>query len=85
MQSVKTKQGMAIYTAECSHTFHFPCIASHVKKQDNLVCPVCNSTWKDVPLLAIIGPDYHWILATLLLCMLPSYLTYGNKQSNLFS
>lgn len=53
MQSVKSGQGMAIYTAECSHTFHFPCIASHVKKQDNLVCPVCNSTWKDVPLLAI--------------------------------
>lgn len=44
---------MAIYTAECSHTFHFPCIASHVRKQSTLVCPVCNSTWKDVPLLAI--------------------------------
>ncbi|KAM3342300.1 E3 ubiquitin-protein ligase WAV3 [Capsicum galapagoense] len=52
-QSVKSGQGMAIYTAECSHTFHFPCIASHVRKQSNLVCPVCNSTWKDVPLLAI--------------------------------
>ncbi|XP_049392651.1 E3 ubiquitin-protein ligase WAV3 [Solanum stenotomum] len=52
-QSVKSGQGMAIYKAECSHTFHFPCIASHVKKQSNLVCPVCNSTWKDVPLLAI--------------------------------
>ncbi|KAL0368874.1 UNVERIFIED_CONTAM: E3 ubiquitin-protein ligase WAV3 [Sesamum calycinum] len=24
MQSVKTGQGMAIYTAECSHAFHFP-------------------------------------------------------------
>ncbi|KAI3460090.1 hypothetical protein Pfo_016753 [Paulownia fortunei] len=53
MQSVKTGQGMAIYTAECSHTFHFPCIASHVKKQRCLVCPVCSTTWKDVPLLAI--------------------------------
>ncbi|GAA0176035.1 ion channel [Lithospermum erythrorhizon] len=52
MQSVKTGQGMAIYTAECSHIFHFPCIASHVKKQGKLVCPLCNSTWKDVPLLA---------------------------------
>lgn len=52
-QSVKSGQGMAIYTAECSHTFHFPCIASHVRKQSTLVCPVCNSTWKDVPLLAI--------------------------------
>ncbi|CAN4122435.1 unnamed protein product [Withania somnifera] len=52
-QGVKSGQGMAIYTAECSHTFHFPCIASHVRKQSTLVCPVCNSTWKDVPLLAI--------------------------------
>ncbi|KAK6130774.1 hypothetical protein DH2020_035485 [Rehmannia glutinosa] len=53
MQSVKTGQGMAIYTAECSHAFHFPCIASHVKKQNCLVCPVCSTIWKDVPLLAI--------------------------------
>ncbi|KAA8538226.1 hypothetical protein F0562_027951 [Nyssa sinensis] len=53
LQSVRTGQGMAIYTAECSHAFHFPCIAAHVRKQSNLVCPVCNSTWRDVPLLAI--------------------------------
>lgn len=53
LQSVKTGQGMAIYTAECSHAFHFPCIASHVRKQGTLVCPVCNAAWKDVPLLAI--------------------------------
>lgn len=44
---------MAIYTAECSHAFHFPCIASHVRKQDAVVCPVCNILWKDVPLLSI--------------------------------
>lgn len=43
---------MAIYTAECSHCFHFPCIAQHVRKQGNLVCPVCKVTWKDVPLLS---------------------------------
>ncbi|GMP45649.1 hypothetical protein CsSME_00014100 [Camellia sinensis var. sinensis] len=53
LQSVKTGQGMAIYTAECSHGFHFPCIAAHVSKNGNLVCPVCSATWKDVPLLAI--------------------------------
>lgn len=50
---MKTGQGTAIYTAECSHAFHFPCIASHVRKQGSLVCPVCNTTWKDVPLLAV--------------------------------
>ncbi|KAL3830577.1 hypothetical protein ACJIZ3_019379 [Penstemon smallii] len=52
MQSLKTGQRMAIYTAECSHTFHFPCITSHVKKQNTLICPVCTTTWKDDPLLA---------------------------------
>lgn len=44
---------MAIFTAECSHPFHFPCIASHVKKQKQLVCPVCSSAWKELPLLSI--------------------------------
>ncbi|KDP41529.1 hypothetical protein JCGZ_15936 [Jatropha curcas] len=53
LNSVKTGQGTAIYTAECAHAFHFPCIAAHVRKHGSLVCPVCNATWKDVPLLAI--------------------------------
>lgn len=53
LSSVKTGQGTAIYTAECSHAFHFPCIAAHVRKQGSLICPVCNTTWKDVPLLAV--------------------------------
>ncbi|KAJ6685693.1 CALCIUM-ACTIVATED CHLORIDE CHANNEL REGULATOR [Salix purpurea] len=52
LNSVKRGQGTAIYTAECAHAFHFPCIASYVRKHGSLVCPVCNSTWKDVPLLA---------------------------------
>ncbi|KAF3447444.1 hypothetical protein FNV43_RR12630 [Rhamnella rubrinervis] len=53
LNSVKTGQGTAIYTAECAHAFHFPCIASYVRKHGSLVCPVCNCNWKDVPLLAI--------------------------------
>lgn len=60
LSSVKTGQGTAIYTAECGHAFHFPCIAAYVRKHGSLVCPVCNSTWKDVPLLAIhknLNPD----------------------------
>ncbi|KAI4382090.1 hypothetical protein MLD38_008096 [Melastoma candidum] len=51
LQSVKAGQGTAIFTAECSHPFHFPCIASHVQNHCLLVCPVCNSTWHDLPLL----------------------------------
>ncbi|KAG6645787.1 E3 ubiquitin-protein ligase WAVH1-like [Carya illinoinensis] len=51
--SVKTGQGSAIFTAECSHTFHFHCISSHIKRHQLLICPICNATWKEVPLLAI--------------------------------
>ncbi|PON48676.1 Cdk-activating kinase assembly factor, partial [Parasponia andersonii] len=53
LQSVKAGQGTAIFTAECSHSFHFPCIASHVKKNQILVCPVCSTSWKELPLLSI--------------------------------
>ncbi|KAL6529987.1 hypothetical protein OROMI_028632 [Orobanche minor] len=51
LQSVKTGQGTAIFTAECGHSFHFPCITTHMKKQGSLTCPICNSTWKEMHLL----------------------------------
>ncbi|KAJ7953472.1 Zinc finger C3HC4-type RING finger family protein [Quillaja saponaria] len=51
LRSVKTGQGTAIFTAECSHAFHFPCIAAHIKKQEILFCPVCSTNWKELPLL----------------------------------
>ncbi|KAK7309613.1 hypothetical protein RJT34_06484 [Clitoria ternatea] len=57
MQSVKSGQGTAIFTAECSHTFHFPCIATHAKKHPILVCPVCNTSWKELPVLSIHNND----------------------------
>ncbi|KAG5059155.1 hypothetical protein GLYMA_01G019300v4 [Glycine max] len=50
MQSVRSGQGTAIFTAECSHTFHFPCI---VKKHPIVTCPVCNTSWKELPVLSI--------------------------------
>ena len=53
MQSVKTGQGTAIFTAECSHSFHFPCVAAHAKKQQILTCPICNTKWKELPVLSI--------------------------------
>ncbi|KAI3462628.1 hypothetical protein Pfo_019291 [Paulownia fortunei] len=56
LQRVKTGQGTAIFTAECGHSFHFPCIAAHVKKQGSLTCPICNSTWKEIHLL---HSDHH--------------------------
>ncbi|KAF8021524.1 hypothetical protein BT93_G1846 [Corymbia citriodora subsp. variegata] len=56
--SVKTGRGAAIYTAECSHAFHFACIAAHVRKHGALACPICNASWTDVPLLSI-HKDLH--------------------------
>ncbi|KAI3717064.1 hypothetical protein L1987_68397 [Smallanthus sonchifolius] len=53
LQSVKKGQGMATFTAECSHTFHFPCISDHVKTQGSLACPMCSSLWKEMPLLSV--------------------------------
>ena len=51
MTSLKKGQGQAIFYAECSHPFHFNCIADNVK-HGNLRCPVCRSKWKDVPFQA---------------------------------
>eukprot|EP01018_Ginkgo_biloba_P013633 Gb_30682 [translate_table: standard] len=48
LETMKPGHGHAIFTAECSHTFHFPCIASNVR-HGNLICPVCRATWKEVP------------------------------------
>ncbi|XP_010229230.2 uncharacterized protein LOC100846886 isoform X2 [Brachypodium distachyon] len=40
--------GQAIFTAECSHTFHFNCISSSVA-HGHLVCPLCNTPWRELP------------------------------------
>ncbi|KAI3670377.1 hypothetical protein L1987_87968 [Smallanthus sonchifolius] len=53
LQSVKTGHKTAIFTAECSHTFHFPCISEHVKQENALACPVCKTAWRDGSFLAI--------------------------------
>ncbi|XP_024532040.1 uncharacterized protein LOC112346725 [Selaginella moellendorffii] len=48
LEPMKPGLGHALFTAECSHTFHFSCIASNVR-HGNLVCPVCRARWKEVP------------------------------------
>ncbi|XWS74306.1 hypothetical protein CRYUN_Cryun02cG0203500 [Craigia yunnanensis] len=45
---MKPGQGHAIFTAECSHSFHFHCITSNVK-HGNQICPVCRAKWKEIP------------------------------------
>ncbi|GAB4840788.1 hypothetical protein Ancab_021550 [Ancistrocladus abbreviatus] len=49
--NLRTGKGQAIFTAECSHSFHFSCIASSVKHGNN-VCPICRSQWNDMPFQA---------------------------------
>ncbi|ESW22333.2 hypothetical protein PHAVU_005G133650 [Phaseolus vulgaris] len=49
LSSVKPGQGNAIFTAECSHSFHFQCITSNVK-HGSRICPVCRAKWKEVPI-----------------------------------
>ncbi|KAL2474773.1 Zinc finger (C3HC4-type RING finger) family protein [Abeliophyllum distichum] len=46
--NIKAGQGQAIFTAECSHTFHFRCIANSVR-HGNYLCPICRSKWKEIP------------------------------------
>ncbi|XP_050139895.1 E3 ubiquitin-protein ligase WAV3-like [Malus sylvestris] len=48
LTTMKTGQGHAIFTAECSHAFHFHCITSNVK-HGNQICPVCRAKWKEIP------------------------------------
>ncbi|KFK36800.1 hypothetical protein AALP_AA4G173100 [Arabis alpina] len=49
LTKMKERGGHAIFTAECSHSFHFHCIASNVK-HGNQVCPVCRAKWKEIPM-----------------------------------
>ncbi|XP_050368643.1 E3 ubiquitin-protein ligase WAV3-like [Argentina anserina] len=48
LTTMKPGHGHAIFTAECSHSFHFHCITSNVK-HGNQICPVCRAKWKEVP------------------------------------
>lgn len=51
LQSVRTGKGTAIFTAECSHAFHFQCIAADVRKHTS--CPICSTAWRQVPFLSV--------------------------------
>lgn len=48
LTSMKRGHGQAIFTAECSHSFHFHCITSNVK-HGSQTCPVCRAKWKEIP------------------------------------
>ncbi|KAI3818915.1 hypothetical protein L1987_12736 [Smallanthus sonchifolius] len=43
-----TTPGQAIFTAQCSHAFHFDCIASNVR-HGGVTCPICRAEWTHLP------------------------------------
>ncbi|RZC51258.1 hypothetical protein C5167_019684 [Papaver somniferum] len=45
--------GTAVFTAECSHSFHFNCINTYVRfgPSGNQICPTCGTKWKDIPVI----------------------------------
>ncbi|CAN6288035.1 unnamed protein product [Urochloa humidicola] len=45
---MRSGQGQALFTAECSHKFHFHCISSNVQ-HGNKICPICRAFWKELP------------------------------------
>ncbi|KAE8772666.1 protein binding protein [Hordeum vulgare] len=53
-RGVKNGGAAAVFTAECSHSFHFPCIAAHARAAASgaLCCPVCSAPWRQAPFLA---------------------------------
>eukprot|EP01018_Ginkgo_biloba_P031343 Gb_07921 [translate_table: standard] len=59
LDAMKPGHGHALFTAECSHTFHFHCIASNVK-HGNRVCPVCRAKWKEVPFQGLPAEPLHF-------------------------
>ncbi|CAN4080712.1 unnamed protein product [Withania somnifera] len=46
--SCDSSPGQAIFTAQCSHAFHFACISSNIH-HGNVTCPVCRAHWTQLP------------------------------------
>jgi von Willebrand factor type A domain/Zinc finger, C3HC4 type (RING finger) len=47
----KSSGNMAVFTAECGHAFHFPCISTYMRSNP-LSCPVCSAAWQRSPFLS---------------------------------
>ncbi|KAE8655720.1 hypothetical protein F3Y22_tig00117021pilonHSYRG00274 [Hibiscus syriacus] len=46
--SSDSSPGQAIFTAQCSHAFHFSCISSNVR-HGSITCPICRAHWTQLP------------------------------------
>lgn len=58
LNALNAGEGQALFTAECSHTFHFSCISSNVQ-YGNHICPTCRSTWRNLP--SLFTPTQNYI------------------------
>ncbi|XP_073063125.1 E3 ubiquitin-protein ligase WAV3-like isoform X2 [Primulina eburnea] len=58
LATLKPGRGHAIFTAECSHMFHFHCIASN-SKHGHQSCPVCRAKWKEIPFQCPVSDKAH--------------------------
>ncbi|KZV47197.1 hypothetical protein F511_05248 [Dorcoceras hygrometricum] len=58
LATLKPGHGHAIFTAECSHSFHFHCIASN-SKHGKQSCPVCRAKWKEIPFQCHVSDKAH--------------------------
>ncbi|KAL2507514.1 Zinc finger (C3HC4-type RING finger) family protein [Forsythia ovata] len=58
LASMKPGHGHAIFTAECSHSFHFHCITTNVK-HGKRSCPVCRAKWKEIPHQSLVSDKPH--------------------------
>nr|CAB3499455.1 unnamed protein product [Digitaria exilis] len=54
--AMKSGHGQALFTAECSHKFHFQCISSNVQ-HGNKICPICRALWKELPFQGPLAAD----------------------------
>ncbi|OVA10111.1 zinc finger protein [Macleaya cordata] len=89
--TMKLGHGHALFTAECSHSFHFHCIASNVK-HGNQICPVCRAKWKDIPFQGPTSDLSHgrarispvdWLQEDAMLTILPRGPTRTNSNRHL--
>lgn len=55
---VDSGEAAAIYTAQCSHSFHFLCIASNIR-HGNVSCPICRAQWSELPRDLKVPPLLH--------------------------
>lgn len=47
-ESRGSSPGQAIFTAQCTHAFHFACISSNVR-HGSVTCPICRAQWTQLP------------------------------------